>query len=204
MYFISHLILTEDLICFGGLNWLKSKVADRTDNIFGEFACKIKLARTNWNRKGQALSHFLCRPITMFISHAWNIHVSKSNSGVSGSFSQRLFIAKKAKLQNSMQGSSWKSDFSETIDWNCFVFNLDASVGWCKVQQLEKIAHYDTPMNVVHAFFHKNNFIRRTRLKFAQKSRTITCNISLQVFLQFFNRNTEWAEKKIKTVTTRF
>ena len=191
----------KDFICFGGLNWLKSKVADRTDNIFGEFACKIKLARTNWNRKGQALSHFFFRPIIMFRSHTWNIHVSKNNSAVSGSFSRQLFIAKMAKLQNVLQGSSWKSDFSETIDWNCFVFSLDVSVGWCKVQQLDrKICTLQHTSKCCTHFFYKNNFYKNNEAKFAQKSRTITYSISLQVFLQFFNRNTEWAEKKIKTV----
>ena len=134
-YFISHLILMKDFICFGVLNWLKSKVAEHDRQYFLRVACKIKLARTNWSCKGQPLSYFLWRPITMFRSHTWNIHVSKNNLAVSGSFSRRLFITKKAKLQNAMQGSSRKSGFSETVNWNCFVFSLDASVGWCRVQQ---------------------------------------------------------------------
>ena len=46
-----------------------------------------------------ALSHFLCRPITMFRSHTWNIHDSKNNSAVSGSFSRWWFIAKKSKAR---------------------------------------------------------------------------------------------------------
>ena len=119
MYFISHLILMKDFNCF----------AESDRQYFWRVACKIKLVRTNWNRKGQVLSHFFTREIYM--------SPKINNLAVSGSFSRRLFITKKAKLQNAMQGSSWKSGFPETIDWNCFVFSLDASVGWCKVQQLK-------------------------------------------------------------------
>ena len=190
MYFISHLILTKDFICFGVLNWLKSKVAEHNrqyEYFWKVLHAKLSWRGKNWNHKGQALSHFLCRPITMFRSHMWNIHVSKNNSAVSGSFSRQLFIEKKAKLQNAMQGSSWKSDFSETINWNCFVFSLDASVGWCKVQQLDiKICTLWHTNKCYTRFFYKNNFIRTTRPKFAQNSRIITCSISLEVFLQFF------------------
>ena len=76
---------------------------------------------------------------------------------------------------------------------------------------------------LIHALFYKNNFIRTTRLKFAQKLRTrlrtivprvrfrckcnckfllkntthhvITCSVSLQVFLQFMEKLSEQRRK---------
>ena len=140
-----------------------------TRQYFWRVACKIQLARTNWNRKGQALSSFLWRPITMFRSHTWNIHVSKNNLAVSGSFLPAVVYHKKRPKCNArfilksqvVQKQSIEIVLSSALMW---------VLGWCRVQQLDrKFWHITMHQWMLYTlFFYKNNFIRM-RPKFAQK-----------------------------------
>ena len=156
----------KDFICFGVLNWLKSKVDERDSQYFWGYA------KLSWWGQIETTQVKRC----LIFPHVKYTCLQKK-LGCFWKFLPAVVYHKKS--HNATQGSG----FSETIDWNCFVFSLDASVGWCKVQQLDRKICTLQHTNECYTRFYKNNFIRTMRPKPAQKLRTITCSISLQVFL---------------------